>query len=330
MTPKIDLHCHLDGSLPLLTVQKLANRSGLKIPKRKNDLKEVLRAPARCQDLAEYLTYFDLPVACLQTQENLREAAYDTICEAAKENVIYMEIRFAPLLHTRRGLNSRQVVDAVISGMNDARRETGIEAGIIVCAMRHHNVEDNIQMLHDLLEFYGMGLAGFDIAGDEKQYPVGAHSRFYYEAGRHGIPFTIHAGECGSVMNVLDALAMGAMRIGHGIAAAKDARAMQECANKKVCLELCPTSNLQTKAAESIEQYPFRTLLNAGVVLTVNTDNRTVSDTTLGKEMQLMREYFGLSGTEEKQLLLNSAAYAFASDTVREKLRQKIVAFDWR
>jgi adenosine deaminase len=329
MTPKIDLHCHLDGSLPLLTVQKLASRSGIKVPKRKNDVKEVLRAPEKCQDLAEYLTYFDLPVACLQTQENLREAAYDTVCEAAKEHVIYMELRFAPLLHTSQGLNCRQVVDAVTAGINDAKKVTKMEAGVIACAMRHHNVEDNIQMLRDVLEFHGRGLYGFDIAGDEKRYPIGAHSRFYYEAGRNGVPFTIHAGECGSVINVLDALAMGAMRIGHGIAVAKDARAMQECVNKKVCLELCPTSNLQTKAAESIEQYPFRKLLNAGVAVTVNTDNRTVSDTTLEKEMRLLRESFGLSSEEEKQLTRNSADYAFAPDTVKEKLIQIIEAYDW-
>lgn len=327
MFPKIDLHCHLDGSLSDGTIRKLAARSGIVLPNDTDELKTLLSAPQDCESLVQYLKCFDLPVACLQTDENLFDAAKSVVTAAAEDDVIYIEVRFAPLLHKNQGMSTelviRSVLDGIKSGVAEVRN-TGhmMEAGVIVCGMRHMPVEENVAMLKVASNFWQSGICGVDIAGDEASYPPIGQKAFFDLANNIGIPITIHAGECGNVQNVLDAVALGAKRIGHGIALCKDIQARQIIRDKGIFLEMCPTSNLQTKAVDTWENYPLRLFLNEGLKVTVNTDNRTVSQTTMADEFSKLEKYCGLMSADKKVMLENSIDAAFASDEVKTMFRQ--------
>ena len=326
----IDLHCHLDGSLPLKTIRRLAKRSGIALPDSENELKTFISAPLDCQDLKQYLECFNLPVACLQTRENLYEAARDVVIAAADDNTVYIELRFAPLLHTAKNLKPADIMESVIYGMNAGVKQVRtagkyMASGVIACGMRHMSVEDNVQMLKAIADFKGHGLCGVDIAGNEADFPPYGQKDFFGLAGELKLPVTIHAGECGSVQNVLDAAELGAVRIGHGIALYKDADARRICRERGLSLELCPTSNLQTKAVSSRAEYPLRLFMREGLKVTINTDNRTVSQTTMTQEMELLRRAFGLGEDCFRKIYVNSVEAAFASDSVKNDLLQMVV-----
>lgn len=327
---KIDLHCHLDGSIPVGTFIKLAKDSDIELPQICDIEFLKISAPKDCQSLKQYLECFDLPGKCLQTKTHLYEAAKSEILAAAQDDVVYIELRFAPLLHTLQGLKVPEILESVISGVRDGCAEvkaTGyyIEGNVIVCGMRHEPVEKNVKMLKDCADFIGHGLCGVDIAGNEADFPPMTQKALFDLAKDLKLPATIHAGECGSVSNVLDAAALGARRIGHGIALAKDAKARQYCRENGIFLELCPTSNLQTKAVLQWSDYPFRLFMTEGLGVTVNTDNRTVSQTTMREEYELLRRHCGMTPEDEAMIYQNSIAAAFADDHVKNELLKYVI-----
>lgn len=322
--PKIDLHCHLDGSLSTETIRDLAKQSEISIPESDTELKKLLIAPENCGSLMEYLERFRLPISCLNIKENLRKASYSVVEDAARENVTYIEVRFAPLSHINRGLKVFEVLEEVILGMKKAEEDFNINANIIACGMRHEPVEKNIEMLKAAREFLGFGLCAIDIAGNELDFPPYAQRELFSEARRLNMPFTIHAGECGSAQNVIDAVELGAKRIGHGIAIKYSEEARKLCLRKGIGLEMCPTSNMQTKAIASWDDYPIRMFMDDGLKVTVNTDNRTVSDTNLTNEFHILNRHFGINEEEIRKIYLNSIDCAFASDEVKEILYNKI------
>ena len=316
--PKIELHCHLDGSLsPELVQRLLANRGE---DTTIAELRERLCAPQRCADLAEYLQRFDLPNRVLQTREELREAAYDLAKRAALEQVRYLECRFAPTFSTAEGLSVTEVLASVAEGFAKADTDYGITAGILVCGMRGLSEESNLSMLREAMELFGAGVVGCDLAGDEKAFPVSGFAYFFAQARQYGMPFTIHAGEQGSVENVRGSIEFGARRIGHGIAMLADQELQKLCAGKRIGVELCPTSNLQTQAISDFSWYPFRRYVDAGIPVSVNTDNRTVSDTDLTAEIARLDRTFALSGEDCRRLYRDSVEVSFASDEVKHKL----------
>ena len=290
--PKAELHCHLDGSLPLATLQKLLGRTDLT----QNDV----QAPARCRDLAQYLEKFDLPLQGLQTAENLQTAAHDVVLSLHAENVVYAEIRFAPLLHLQQGLSPETVIENLLIGIRQAEKETAgaIRAHLIVCAMQHHSPEENMRALRAALGFKssasrpGPGVCALDLAGNEVLHPIRDFSDLFSAARAEGLPFTIHAGECGSPVNVKEAAQLGARRVGHGIALMKDETLLKELARTGLGIEMCPTSNLQTAAIGRFEDYPLRRFDQEGLKVSVNTDNRTVSGTTLTRELQFLLDAY--------------------------------------
>lgn len=286
--PKAELHCHLDGSLPLQTLQKLLGRT---------DVTEAdVQAPARCRDLAQYLEKFDLPLQGLQTAENLQIAAHDLVLDMHSENVVYAEIRFAPLLHTQQGLRPEAVIENLLTGIRQAEKETAgaIKAHLIVCAMQHYSPEENMRALRAALGYrsntsqHGPGVCALDLAGNEALHSIRYFSDLFTAARKENLPFTIHAGECGSPLNVKEASELGARRVGHGIALMKDETLMKELARTGLGVEMCPTSNLQTAAIADWADYPLRSFEQAGLQVSVNTDNRTVSGTTLTRELQFL------------------------------------------
>lgn len=312
--PKIDLHCHLDGSLSLECVRELLGRPVTM---------EELQAEDDCDSLKTYLEKFDLPVSALQTEDGLRRAAYDVVKSVSEENVRYLEIRFAPLLSVNKHLDCERVIGAVIEGLEQGQRDFPVKAQVIACAMRHHPQEESLAMFHAAKSFLGRGLCALDLAGDEAAFPMKQFENLFRQAADMGFPFTLHAGECGSVENVLDSIACGAARIGHGIALSGYEDGIKLCREQKIGLEMCPVSNLQTKAVKRKEDYPIREFLDAGLCVTINTDNRTVSNTTLTREFGWIQSQYGITDEEIRQIERNALEVSFAPEAWKQQLRRE-------
>lgn len=313
--PKIDLHCHIDGSFSVDFV-----KNTLKIQEDATALKSRLQAPPSCDSLAKYLTCFDLPIQCMQTSEDITAGILDILKNCAKEQVKYIELRFAPTCSVNEQMRYADVYEAAIRGCRLGEETYGIYANIIVCAMRHHALADNLAMLHAAMDYLGHGICALDLAGDEKAHGNHEFSELFAEARRLGMPFTIHAGECGSSENVRLALEYGARRVGHGIALIHNKNLMEQCKKKRLGLELCPTSNYQTHAVAPDEAYPLRTFLDYGLAATVNTDNRTVSNTTLTEEYNLICSRHDIREEDLITMYKNSVEISFADDTIKDRL----------
>ncbi|MBR1816038.1 MAG: adenosine deaminase [Lachnospiraceae bacterium] len=309
--PKIDLHCHLDGSLSTEFISECLGR---------NVGTNELTAPYNCQSLAEYLTRFDLPVSCLQTSEHITSAVTDLIRQAKDDNVRYIEIRFAPTLSLNDNLSYTEIYEAAIEGCKKGLKLYGVYSNIIACAMRNHSEEQNLDMLKSSLIYLGNGLCAMDLAGDESGYPNGLFTYLFNAMNKYNIPYTIHSGECGNADNIRIAVDAGAKRIGHGIALTKDQRLMDICKNKHIGFELCPTSNYQTKAVNEGEVYPLNNFIEYGLLATINTDNRTVSGTTMTKEYEFVSEKFNIAKETLMQLYANSIEASFANDDIKNEL----------
>lgn len=310
---KVELHCHLDGSLNLAFVDEMLRLQGMEYER--EELQKRLEAPPECGSLKEYLERFDLPLLCLQTKEGLIRGAYELVRDVSAEGVKYIEVRFAPMLSTAKGLSCEEVIRSVVEGLKKGEKEYGVFAQAIVCAMRHHSLEQNMEMLYHAKKFFDKGVCALDLAGDEAAFPTRQFRELFAKAKEWGIPFTIHSGECGSVENVREAIKLGAKRLGHGIALEKSAELRRVCKEKQIGIEMCPTSNLQTKAVKDWKQYPLEQFLKEGLMVSIHTDNRTVSGTTLQKE----ESYF--SQEVIRQCTLNAIETAFTTEEIKNELR---------
>lgn len=317
--PKIDLHCHVDGSFSTDYVKKTLNLS-----QDTDILKNTLEAPKDCSSLSEYLTRFDLPIKCMQTKSDISLGIIDILGQCKDENIVYVELRFAPTCSLNDSLTYNDIFEAAIDGINAGRKKYDIESNIIACAMRHHSMKENLSMLHTARDYLGYGVCALDLAGDEKANGNENFRELFAEASRINMPFTIHSGECGNCENIRLALEYGAKRIGHGIALIKDTSLMSECISKKLGFELCPTSNYQTHALAPDVFYPLRYFLDSGINATINTDNRTVSGTTLSDEYSLVCDKYGITKEDFPTLYKNSVELSFADDNIKNKLLKLI------
>lgn len=313
--PKIDLHCHLDGSLTQACLSELSGREVAV---------SELQVSDDCQNLAEYLEKFDLPLQYLQTAEGLQKAGKAFLMDLVKDNIAYVEVRFAPLLSVNDTLSCKQVMEAVLTGLEEAKRECGISYNVIACAMRHHKTEDSLQMMRECREFLGCGLCAVDLAGNEAAFPMENFRGLFAEAKKMGYPFTLHAGECGRVENVIESVKAGAKRIGHGIALRGNSEAIEFCKERNIAIEMCPISNMQTKAVSCKEEYPIREFLDAGLNVTLNTDNRMVSNTTISKEMEFVQSNYGITDEELRKMTENAIEASFADDEVKQMLWRQV------
>ena len=313
--PKVELHCHLDGSLSREFIERRLNR---KVSQSE------LSVSDDCRSLNEYLEKFDLPGKCIMDEEGLSDAGYDVLKSMKQENVCYAEIRFAPLLSETEDMNCAKVIEALLAGLEKGKKDFGIEYGVITCAMRHHSEEENRRMIRTAREYLGYGVCAADLAGAEALYPMSEFMELFQETKKLGMPFTLHAGECGSVQNILDSVEAGAGRIGHGIAMRGHREVQKELQRKGIGIEMCPVSNLQTKAVESTKDYPMREFLDNGLKVTVNTDNRTVSNTTLTKELAFIQKTYGITDEESCLMMKNAVDVAFADDAVKERILKRL------
>jgi len=313
--PKIELHCHLDGSLSRKFIQARLGRAVSE---------EELCVADNCGSLAEYLQKFKLPGACLRDEAGLEGAGYDILETMGREHVCYAEIRFAPLLCVTEQMGVAQAIAALLKGLERGKQEFGVAYNVITCAMRHHSEERNYEMIKAAREFLGAGVCAADLAGAEAQYPMLEFMELFYKTKKLGMPFTIHAGECGNAVNITDAVQAGAERIGHGIAMRKNPAVQKMVRDAGIGIEMCPVSNLQTKAVGDPQEYPLREFLEAGILVTVNTDNRTVSGSSMTKELELVQKRYGISDDEVLLLMKNAVETAFTDDERKDRLLKKL------
>lgn len=322
----IDLHVHLDGSLEPEEVLLLAKESDVTLPTEDlAELRRLLTVEEDCQSLTEYLQRFDLPLQVLQTAAAVEMSVCLMLKRLASQGLVYAEVRFAPQLHCTKGLTQEAVVAAAVKGLNQAIRETGMPSQLILCCMRFPGPQDaNRLTVETAKKFLGKGVCAVDLAGDEAGNPTKNYEALFAYAHGLGVPVILHAGESAGHFSVADALGMGALRIGHGILAAESEEVMQRLAKGGIPLEVCYTSNLQTKAAKTLPCHPIRMFFDKGLLVTVNTDNMSVSDTTLKREYRRLMEEFGFTMEEMKALALNSVKAAFVSEDQKAALAKKI------
>ncbi|MBS8025616.1 adenosine deaminase [Streptococcus suis] len=317
---KTELHCHLDGSLSLGVIRQLAQMAKITIPAEDEALRKLVSVHGKVDSLLAYLKLFDFVRPLLQTASALELAAYDLVRQAARDKIIYIEVRFAPELSTDQDLTILQAVSAVLVGLNRGQEDFGVVAKLLVCGLKQTKPNQTKELFSAIADLAPKGLVGFDFAGNEADYPTEELRDIIQFTQALGYPMTFHAGECGCVTNVIQALELGIRRIGHGTALTRNPEAIQTFVNSGATLEMCLTSNLQTGAADSIEYFPYHELVEAGANITINTDNRTVSNTTLNREYQLLVEYFGTSKADFYRFNQNAIQASFASEEEKKVL----------
>ncbi|QAY65724.1 adenosine deaminase [Paenibacillus protaetiae] len=322
--PKIDLHVHLDGSVKPETLRELADAQGMPLPE--GELTGSMQVDEQCESLVDYLSKFSFVLPFLQTAEALERVAYEVVEQAKEQNCLYIEVRFAPLLHTQQGLSAAEAIRLVVAGLQRAEAELGVPARAIAICMRHDTPERSKEVIQAAAEWHGKGVAAVDLAGDEAGYPPELHRELFELARRLKLPVTIHAGEAGGADNVRTAIEqLGALRIGHGVRMQEDPSVVELVQRRRIPLEMCPLSNIQTKAVSGWEVYPIRSYMQQGILVTVNTDNMTVSGTTMTNEYALLAEKLGFSGKELAQLSLNAADAAFLEEPAKSALKRQMM-----
>ncbi len=321
--PKVLLHEHLDGTLRPKTVIELAR--SIRYEQLPTDdpgeLAHWFHQGANQGSLPKYLEGFAHTIAVMQTEEALERVAYEQADDLSRDGVIYFETRFAPVFHTQKGLSHQQVVSAVLKGLERGRRDFGVTSGLIICAMR--NMDVSLEMAELAVDFRGRGVVGFDLAGEEGGYPPKKHVEAFHYIQRQNFNITIHAGEGFGKESIWQAIQYcGAHRIGHGTRLIDDIAVVEGKAvklgdlaqyvlDKRIPLEICLISNVHTGAARSLEEHPFRIFCQEKFRVTLNTDNRLMSDTSMTKEFEAAADTFGLSLDDFEKLTINAMKSAF-------------------
>lgn len=316
--PKVELHLHLDCSLSYDVVRRLDPTVTEEIYRRD------FVGPAKCRDLAEFLTVAPREIALMQSEEALRLVVADLFEQLQRDHVIYAEIRFAPLLHMEKGLSAREVVEIVEAATTQARYTSEVEARLLLCTLRHFSAQESMQTVRLVEQFRGTSVAGFDIAGGEANFPLAPHVAAFEYAREHGLFFTAHAGEACGAESVWETLRiLGPSRIGHGVRSIEDAELVEHLKRERVHLEVCPTSNVQTNICEIYKDHPIDQLYRRGVALNVNTDTRTISNVTLTQEYERLHAYFGWDKEHFLRCNLQAIAAAFLAEDEKKKVEQR-------
>ena len=324
--PKIELHCHLDGSVRPETIIDIAKEEGISIPYYDiENIKNELTAPEECKSLDDYLKRFEIPSLVMQSKQSLRRITFELLEDCSKENVKYIEVRFAPLLHIKKGLSLDEVIESVLAGIKDAEEKYEIEGKVILSCMRFMSAEKAFEVVETGRKYLSKGVVAIDLCAAEDEGFCKEFVEPIALAKEYGYRVTIHAGETGIGENVLEAVELlGAERIGHGVFIKDCLDAYNVVKDKGITLEMCPTSNIQTKAIDVFKNHPIYDFYKDGINVTVNTDNRTVSDTNMTKECEILLREFDITLEQYKQIYLNSVEAAFAPLETKEWLKKYI------
>ncbi|MFC0682641.1 adenosine deaminase [Lysobacter korlensis] len=316
----VELHCHLDGSVRLTTIAELARQQGISLARPVEQLATV--GPGR-RSLVHYISAIDVALEVLQTPEALSRAATELVQDWHADGVVHGEVRFAPELHTRRGLPVREVIDAVATGLQNGSRATGVSTSLILSCMRPSDPKRTWQVVEEAAVHHAV--VGIDIAGPELGVPLLPHAPAFRSGKAAGLRITVHAGEADGARRVWEAVdELGAERIGHGVRSSTDPALVKRLAEDRITLELCPTSNVQTGAVPSTHQHPVERFRMAGVPVSISTDARTVSQVTLRSEFELLEREFGWTARTWADTQLSALSAAFLDEARRTRLASRM------
>lgn len=326
--PKCNLHTHLEGSMRPATFVELALAQGLPLPAPVEAIDRLLQVNGDERSLADYLAKISVAYPLLKNADALRRVSFEAAEDAARNNVRYFELRAGPVTHATPELTVAQVISAILEGLADAEATFGITCRLIVAALRHHPPEANVRLAQVALQFRDAGVAGFDLAGDEARYPARLHREAFAVARAGGLGITVHAGEAGAADEVTYAVTeLQATRIGHGIRTIEDPAAVDLVRDRAVTLEICPTSNVHTRAVRCIEEHPIGRLVDRGILVTIGDDDPVTSRTDPGRELTLLSQAFGFDLDQLWQFQLNGLRCSFLTDAaLRNRLMSEVLA----
>jgi adenosine deaminase len=319
--PKAELHCHLDGSVRPSTLLDLGREHKVPMPADDEEALRDFMVVRDARNLEDYLTRFDITLSVMQTAEALERIAYELAEDAAAEGVRYIEMRYSPVLNVRHDLSLEDTVDAPLRGLARARKDHGIVGQLIVCALRNLPAGISTELAHLAVAYKGRGVAGFDLAGGERGHPASEHAAAFAYAHEHGLACTCHAGEGAGAESVGEAVhACGAQRIGHATHLIEDKALTEYVTDHRIALEICLTSNIQTRAADSYESHPLRRYFDGGANVVLNTDNRLMSGTTLTDEYEHAAKHLDFTFDELCQIAMNGFESAFLPPNEKDAL----------
>jgi adenosine deaminase len=286
---------------------------------------KLIYAGERCRSLDDYLKAFDITLSVMQTEEALYRTAYELAEDCARENVRYLEVRYSPMLHTQRGLKLAPIVEAVIQGLRAGERDFGVRSGVILCGIRSISAESSLRMAELCVAFKNRGVVGFDLAGAEYNYPAKDHKDAFQLILNNNVNCTAHAGEAYGPESIAQAIHYcGAHRIGHGTRLRENGDLLNYVNDHRIPLEICLSSNIQTRAAPDFESHPLPFFYTYGLRITINTDNRLVTNTTVSKEMLLIHQLYGLGLEDLKELIISGFKSAFLPYREKADLLKKV------
>lgn len=323
--PKVDLHCHLDGSVRISTILELAAASGLSTDEEFEEIYGDTQHHHRSASLGDYLRKFIYPIKVMQSEKNIYRITYELLEDARNDGIRFLEIRFSPIYHTKEGMSEANAVETVLQAMKDAYEKLNIRSGLILCCMRGEAIEKNMQMIQLANMYKDSGILGVDLAGNENEYPPELYKDVFHKAYESGLNITIHAGEAGIAQNITDSIEMlHAVRIGHGVFAYKNKVIVDSLIKSQIPLELCPCSNLDTGAIGRYEEHPIKEYLKQGINVTLNTDNRTISNIVLTEEYVNLVRYIDLRVEDAVKISMNGILSSFCPDSVKKELRDEL------
>ena len=324
--PKVELHCHLDGSLRVPTILDLAKKDKVTLTTSSSEeLSKLLVIGKTRGSLEDYIKRFDITLSVMQTPQALSRTAYELIEDVAKENVRYIEIRYSPILHTGKGMTMGESVEAVRNGLKRGQKDFGVKSGIIVCGIRNISAAASLKLADLTVRYKNKGVVGFDLAGSEENFPAKDHQEAFYMILNNNINATIHAGEAYGPSSIHQAIHhCGAHRIGHGTRLKENKDLMNYVNDHRITLEVCLTSNWQTRSIRSLKYHPLKYYYDQGIRVTLNTDNRLMSGTTLTKEFLLAHKLFGFKLHDFREMIIMAMKSAFLPYGERKQMIRNI------
>ena len=321
--PKVELHCHLDGSLRVNSILDQAKIDHIKLPfKNYDDLTAYFKIGENRGSLEDYIRRFDITLRVMQTPKALSRFTYELIEDVSRENVRYIEVRYSPMLHTMKGMALEEALESVRKGLKRGEKDFGVKSGIIVCGIRHISPEASLKLADLAVRYKNRGVVGFDLAGSEENFPAKEHREAFYLIRNNNVNATIHAGEAYGPSSIHQAIHQcGANRIGHGTRLKENKNLMDYVIDHRITLEICLTSNWQTRSVRSLHYHPLKYYYQKGMRVTLNTDNRLISDTTLTKEFFLAHRLYQFSLNDFREITIIAMKSAF----LRHKDRVKMI-----
>ena len=328
--PKCNIHTHLEGSVRPQTFFDIAQKQKIKVPNTIIEIENLIQVNGKENSLKDYLKKIMVNYQILKTSEALKQVAFEAVEDAYNDGVIYLEMRAGPVTHANPKLPIESCIEAMLEGIKNAESKYKITVGLIIAGLRNHSPEINVKLAKIACRYLGWGVVGFDLAGDEKDYPAEHHREACQIAKECGLGLTIHAGEAAGPENVIYAIQnLHADRIGHGVKSYLSKEAIDLLKMKNIMLEICPTSNIHTKAILNIESHPIRMFLEKGIPVSVNDDDPITSRTRVSKELMILQKYFQITDQEIKMLQLNTLDYGFLLDNNKKNvLKNNILGYN--